>query len=245
MFSFWKKSKEEIFDFSLLQTDMHSHLIPGIDDGAPDLETALDLIKALSDLGYKKLITTPHIIWDIYRNSPENILKGFKELQKSVIEAQIDINIAVAAEYFLDDHFKELLEKKEPLLTIKDNLVLVEFSMANEPIGLKEILFDMQLQGYLPVIAHPERYSYNARNLEFFAIMKSSGYLFQLNILSLVGVYGRLPQVMARNFIKNDYYELVGTDLHNHFHLRILEESKFSTELRRLLDSGKIINRDL
>lgn len=242
MFSFWKKSKEEIFDFSLLQTDMHSHLIPGIDDGAPDLETALDLIKALSDLGYKKLITTPHIIWDIYRNTPENILQGLKGLQNSVIEAQIDIKIAVAAEYFLDDHFKELLDKKEPLLTIKDNMVLVEFSMANEPIGLKEILFDMQLQGYQPVIAHPERYSYNARNQEFFASMKSSGYMFQLNILSLVGLYGRLPQVMARNFIKNNYYELVGTDLHNHLHLRILEDSKFSTELKRLLDSGKIIN---
>jgi tyrosine-protein phosphatase YwqE len=123
--------------------------------------------------------------------------------------------------------------------------VLVEFSLASEPIDLKEILFEMQLQGYQPVIAHPERYSYNERNHEFFASMKSSGYWFQLNILSLAGVYGRSPQILARNFIKNNYYELVGTDLHNQLQLRMLKDSGFGAELNRLLDSGKIINIDL
>ena len=245
MFSFWKKSKEEIFDFSLLQTDMHSHLVPGIDDGAADMETALSLVKGLCDLGYKKLITTPHIMWDMYKNTREDILQRHENLQKKIIEKKINIEICVAAEYYLDNHFKNLLEKKETLLTLKDNLVLVEFSLASEPIDLKEILFEMQLQGYQPVIAHPERYSYNERNNEFFASMKSSGYWFQLNILSLAGVYGRSPQILARNFIKNNYYELVGTDLHNHLHLRMLRDLTFKAELKHLMDSGKIVNTDL
>lgn len=245
MFSFWKKNSEAGFDFSQLVTDMHSHLIPGIDDGAPDIETSLQLIRGLSELGYKKLITTPHIMWDMYKNTREDILNGLEELQKKIREEKIDIIIEAGAEYFLDNYFKSLLEKKEPLLTLNENLVLVEFSLASEPIDMKEILFEMQLQGYQPVIAHPERYSYNERNHEFFANMKSSGYWFQLNILSLAGVYGKSPQTLARNFIKNNYYELVGTDLHNPLHLRMLNELEFSKELKYLLDSGKIMNPGL
>ncbi len=245
MFSFWKKNSETCFDFSQLGADMHSHLIPGIDDGAPDMETSLQLIRGLKELGYKKLITTPHIMWDMYKNTREDILKRLVELQKKITEEKIDIIIEAGAEYFMDDYFKNLVESKEQLLTIKDNLVLVEFSLASEPIDLKEILFEMQLQGYQPVIAHPERYSYNERNHEFFADMKSSGYWFQLNILSLAGAYGKSAQVLARSFIKNNFYELVGTDLHNPLQLRMLKDSGFGSELNRLLESGKIINLDL
>jgi tyrosine-protein phosphatase YwqE len=245
MFSFWKKSKEERFDYSLLKTDMHSHLIPGIDDGAPDMDAAVQLVKGLAELGYKKLITTPHVMWDMYKNTTLGILNGYEMLQQRIIQEKIDVTIGVAAEYFLDNYVKTLLGNKEPLLTIKDNLVLVEFSMASEPIGLKEILFEMQLQGYQPVIAHPERYSYHERNLEFFAIMKSSGYWFQLNILSLVGLYGKSARTLAHQFIKNNYYELAGTDLHNPLHLRALRDPSISNELKKLLDSGTLKNMGL
>ena len=245
MFSFWRKSKESKFDFSLIQADMHSHLIPGIDDGAPDMETSLKLIRGLNETGFKKLITTPHIMWDMYRNTREDILKRVERLQQKVGEEKIDVQIRAAAEYFLDANFKSLLVNKEPLLTIKDKMVLVEFSMASEPIDLKEVLFEMQMQGYQPVIAHPERYSYNERNFEFFEIMKSSGYLFQLNILSLAGMYGKSPQVLARKFIKNEYYELVGTDLHNHHHLELLSHSSIGPEMENLLNTGKLLNMDL
>ena len=245
MFSFWRKSKENKFDFSLLQADMHSHLIPGIDDGAPDMETSLQLIRGLNQLGFKKLITTPHIMWDMYKNTREDLLKRVEIVQQKVKEEKIDVEIKVAAEYFIDANFKSLLEKKEPLLSIKDKMVLVEFSMASEPIDLKEVLFEMQMQGYQPVIAHPERYSYNERNLEFFEIMKSSGYLFQLNILSLAGMYGRSPQVLARNFIKNEYYEFVGTDLHNQQHLKLLSHPSIGPELEKLISTGKLLNMDL
>jgi len=245
MFSFWKKTKEERFDFSLLHTDMHSHLLPGIDDGSPDIESSVQLIRGLSELGYKKLITTPHVMWDMYKNTSEIINSSYEILQRRLTEENINITISVAAEYFLDDHIKNLLANKEPLLTIKDKMVLVEFSMASEPIDLKEILFEMEMQGYQPVIAHPERYSYNERDLNFFDTMKNSGYVFQLNILSLVGMYGKSARTLAHHFIKQNYYELAGTDLHNQLHLRALNDPSINFELQKLLATGTLRNKEL
>lgn len=242
MFNIWKKEKKACFDYGLLYADMHSHLIPGIDDGSPDLDTSVLLIKGFVDLGYKKLITTPHIMWDMYRNKREDILDRYTILQERVRRENIDVEIKVAAEYFLDDYFKTLLVNREPLLPIMDNLVLVEFSMANEPIDLKEILFEMQLQGYQPVIAHPERYCYNERNTGFFSDMKISGYLFQLNILSLAGAYGNSAKMLAQYFIKNNYYEFAGSDLHNLRQLKMMSDPSVNIELNRLVNSGILRN---
>jgi tyrosine-protein phosphatase YwqE len=127
---------------------MHSHLIPGIDDGAPDLATSVEMINGLIHLGFKKLITTPHVMQDMYPNKRDDILKGYEALKKHVEQKGIQVELGVAAEYFLDDNFKKLLEDKEPLLTFGDNLVLVEFSMASEQYNFKELLFEMQMQSY-------------------------------------------------------------------------------------------------
>ena len=245
MFSFWQKKNKEHFDYSLLGADMHSHLIPGIDDGSPDIETSLVLIKGMVDAGYKKLITTPHILWDMYQNTREDILLKFEVLKEKIKEEGLEVELGVGAEYYLDDYVKELLKKKEPLLTITKNLVLVEFSLASEPIDLTDILFELQVQGYLPVIAHPERYIYNERNKYFFEVLKSSGLLFQLNILSLSGFYGKAVQEMANYFLKNEFYELAGTDLHNQHHLEALANPALNVSLKKLVDSGKLINADL
>lgn len=245
MFSFWQKKNKEHFDYSLLGADMHSHLIPGIDDGSPDIETSLVLIKGMVDAGYKKLITTPHILWDMYQNTREDILLKFEVLKEKIKEEGLEVELGVGAEYYLDDYVKELLKKKEPLLTITKNLVLVEFSLASEPIDLTDILFELQVQGYQPVIAHPERYIYNERNKYFFEVLKSSGLLFQLNILSLSGFYGKAVQEMANYFLKNEFYELAGTDLHNQHHLEALANPALNVSLKKLVDSGKLINADL
>ena len=245
MFSFWQKKNKEHFDYSLLGADMHSHLIPGIDDGSPDIETSLVLIKGMVDAGYKKLITTPHILWDMYQNTREDILLKFEVLKEKIKEEGLEVELGVGAEYYLDDYVKELLKKKEPLLTITKNLVLVEFSLASEPIDLTDILFELQVQGYQPVIAHPERYIYNERNKYFFEVLKSSGLLFQLNILSLSGFYGKAVQEMANYFLKNEFYELAGTDLHNQHHLEALANPVLNASLKKLVDSGKLINADL
>ena len=146
MFSFFKKKPTVHIDYSILNTDMHSHLISGIDDGSPDMVTSLKLISGLVELGYKKIYTTPHIMWDMYPNTREDILKRLLELREAVKVKGLDIEVHAAAEYFIDEHFRELLEEKKQLLTIHKTMVLVEFSLANPPMELKDELFEMQLQ---------------------------------------------------------------------------------------------------
>ena len=242
MLKLWGKKEPGVFDYSLLGADMHSHLLPGIDDGSPDLATSVQLINGLTQLGFKKLITTPHIMWDMYQNTRDDILKRYDNLKKHLAAERIDTEIGIAAEYFLDDNVKKLLADKVPFLTINDNLVLVEFSLASEPLDLKEILFEMQMQGYQPVIAHPERYVYHERNKAFFEELKISGYLFQLNIMSLAGAYGKAVNEMAKYFIKHQYYEMAGTDLHSIQHIQHLQSPAITPGLKELLDSGKMLN---
>ena len=155
------------------------------------------------------------------------------------------MELHAGAEYFIDDHVQELLDQKEALLSFGNNLVLVEFSMASQPFDLKEVLFEMQIQGYQPVIAHPERYSYLEQNKSFYDELKDAGYFFQLNILSLSGHYGNSVTELARYLAKKGYYDLVGTDLHHARHLEALKNPSLSSPLQRLLESGKILNSTL
>ncbi|HEX7847526.1 MAG TPA: CpsB/CapC family capsule biosynthesis tyrosine phosphatase [Chitinophagaceae bacterium] len=248
MFKLFSKSKKEVAsksDFSVLKTDMHSHLIPGIDDGSPDMATSLKLISGMSELGFSKLITTPHIMWDMYKNSREIILEKLEVLRGEVAKNNIPVEINAAAEYFLDDHVEELLKDGKPLLTISGNKVLVEFSLAHMPFSLKDILFEMQMQGYQPVIAHPERYIYMEGNKAFYDELKSIGCLFQLNLLSLGNYYGRSVHELAQHLIKKSYYDIVGTDLHHFRHLDALHGPGLQAQLQKLLDSGKLINDKL
>ncbi len=242
---FKSKSATGKADFSLLKTDMHSHLLPGIDDGSPDMETSLQLIRGMTELGFSKLITTPHIMWDMYKNTREVILDKLDQLRTAVKAEGLTVEINAAAEYFLDDYVAGLLKKNEPLLTISGNKVLVEFSLAHPSMSLKDILFEMQMQGYQPIIAHPERYIYLERNKEFYEELKDIGCLFQLNLLSLSNHYGKSVLELAQYLIKKEYYELVGTDLHNYRHLEALNNSSISPLLKKLLESGKILNSQL
>lgn len=232
-------------DFSLLKADMHSHLIPGIDDGSPDLETSLQLIQRMTGLGYTKLITTPHIMWGMYRNDRDDILTRLESLQSAVKAAGIAVEIHAAAEYFLDEHVEQLLKNNKPLMTISGNMVLVEFSMALKSMGIKDILFDMQMKGYQPVIAHPERYIYLEKNKDFYDELKDIGCLFQLNLLALSGGYGNSVKKLADYLIKKEYYDLIGTDLHHHRHIEALQNPVLAEPLARLVASGKIKNNQL
>jgi tyrosine-protein phosphatase YwqE len=242
MLFFGKKKTPSNIDLSWLGADMHSHLIPGIDDGAPDIETSLQMIKGLQSFGYKKLITTPHVLWDVYPNTTEEITEGLALLKKAVDEDGLDIEICVAAEYFIDEHFEECLKNKIPLLSLSGNKVLVEFSMITAPLDLQQLLFEMQIQGYQPVIAHPERYIYLSNRKTFFDDLINSGCLFQLNLLSLAGHYGRSVQELAEYLCKKEYYSLAGTDLHSIRHLTALQKLSASPVLLRLKESGLLKN---
>jgi protein-tyrosine phosphatase len=237
-----KTSETTTVDLSWLGTDMHSHLLPGIDDGSPDVATSIQLIEGLMAFGYKKFIATPHVLWDLYQNSPDTITKALGDLRAGLTERGLKVEISAAAEYYIDDHFQQELKNKVPLLPIKDNLVLVEFSMLTAPLELQEVLFEMQLQNYQPIIAHPERYIYLQQKKSFYDDLRDAGCLFQLNLLALTGYYGREVKGLAEYLLKKGFYSYAGTDLHGHKHLNqlpYLEQSSLYAELR---GSGLIEN---
>ncbi|OQP49438.1 tyrosine-protein phosphatase [Niastella populi] len=244
MFSIFKKKKRARIDLSGLVTDMHSHLLPGIDDGSPDTDTSLQLISGLQELGYRKFITTPHILWDVYQNDANTIGAAYQELQQA---AQLKYNSAVpltaAAEYFLDEHFDELLQNNVPLLTLHKNWVLVEFSFVTTPLNFKDKLFNMQMKGYQPVLAHPERYLYFMSDRKWYDELKDAGCYFQLNILSLAGYYGKASLQLAHYLIGKKYVNLLGTDCHHFRHLNTLRNAHNIMEpIASLLDSGQLLN---
>lgn len=242
MFSLFKKNKSFPINFGGIATDMHSHLLPGIDDGSPDVEASVRLIKGMMELGYKKFITTPHVMQDIYRNTPQTIHAAYTLLQEELQANKMTVDIRPAAEYMLDDNFDALLEKNEPLLTLKDNLVLVEFSFVNAPINVQEKLFQMQIKGYQPVLAHPERYGYLLGNKAFYDTLKNAGCLFQLNVLSLSNYYGKSALDLANYLLSKDYIDILGTDLHHERHLQALHRYGAFATLQKLLDKGRILN---
>ena len=225
---------------------MHSHLIPGIDDGAPDLETSVRLVRGLMDLGYKKIITTPHINADIFGNTPAIIRTGQAELSKELERQGMDIQVSAAAEYLIDDRFVQMLENDEPLLTFQDRLVLVELSFVVPAMNLKEILFQLQLKGYQPVLAHPERYLYFGANKGWYEQLRDAGCLFQLNLLSFSGYYGPESRQLVEYLVKKKYVDLLGTDLHHDKQLEVLGQSaRIHRAVEELMLTGLIRNPEL
>lgn len=246
MFSLFKKKQPDFSgNLGVLKCDMHSHLIPGIDDGSPDMDTSIQLIEGLRDAGYEKLITTPHLMFDMYPNNRQIITRGYEKLKAELKKRKINMDLRAAAEYFLDDHFDSLLEKDEPLLTIKDNLVLVEFSFASAPLDYKEKLFNLQMKGYKPILAHPERYTYFHQRPEVYEELRNAGCLFQVNILSLTGYYGKGVAQMAARLFKLGQIELLGTDLHHHRHLEHLQSQETYQKVNEVAAALPLLNSQL
>jgi protein-tyrosine phosphatase len=228
-----------------LKADIHSHLLPGIDDGSPDIATTIDLIRGMSELGYKKIITTPHVLWDMYQNTTDTIIRKTEEVKEALAAENIDIEFSSAAEYYINEHFSAELKQKTPLLTLKDRLILVEFSMLTAPFDLKDVLFELQLQGYEVLIAHPERYIYLKGNKNFYEELRDSGCQFQLNLLSMTGHYGKSVNELAQYLLENDYYSYAGSDLHNSKHLDILKRACDDGAFAKLEEYGTFKNNEL
>ena len=244
MFSIFKKKVFPATDYFPIVTDIHSHILPGIDDGAPDVDTSILLIEGLMNLGITQSVATPHIIGDLYRNDAATINKALALIKDALDEKQIDFKITAAAEYMLDSYFLELLYSKTPLLTIKNNLLLTEFSYADKPYNVEQILFNIITEGYQPILAHPERYGYYHNDLKQYNYLNELGFVFQVNLLSLTGYYGK-PAARAANYIlKNNLASFVGTDLHHERHLNALSDNKNKTLFEEAL-KGKIFNEDM
>lgn len=219
-------SKNKTITTLPIQTDIHSHILPGIDDGAPDIATSITLIKGLQQLGIQKIIATPHIIGDLYRNTPDTINTALQQTKAACANENINIELSAAAEYMLDDHFINLLRTGQPLMAIKDNIILTEQSYASPTSNLDKISFEIITSGYQPIMAHPERYNYYHHDHSRFHYLVELGYLLQVNLLSLTGYYGKPVAKAARYILKHELATFVGTDIHHIKHLNALEQKK-------------------
>ena len=227
---------------SFLEMDMHSHILPGIDDGAPDVESSLLLIDGLIQSGYQRLIATPHIMSDHYPNTHETIHNALATLRKALKDNGYTIPVDAAAEYIIDDNFQQLLEK-EDLLTFGDNYLLIETFFQNIPANFNELLFQMQIKNYRVILAHPERYHYINESLVFLEELKEKGVYLQANALSFTGYYGKREKDLAERMLDAGLIDFIGTDVHHPRHLKALVENSLSKRLIRQLEhfSGQLI----
>ncbi|MGB1453689.1 MAG: tyrosine-protein phosphatase [Crocinitomicaceae bacterium] len=243
IFSNLFKKKEVLppFDLGRFKSDMHSHLIPGIDDGAQDMDQTIAMLAKFESLGYKKVVTTPHIMTDSFPNNPEIILSGLEKVKNEIKKVGIEIEIEAAAEYYFDETLMPKIKNKE-LLTFGDNYVLVEFAFHSPPQFLDQLFFELKTHGYRPVIAHFERYLYYLGKIDKAEKWRSEGINIQINLNSLFGQYGPEVQKQAEKLIDEGQFDFVGTDCHRIEHLMILEKNLSSPYLHKI---GKYLIKNM
>ncbi|HTA83344.1 MAG TPA: CpsB/CapC family capsule biosynthesis tyrosine phosphatase [Bacteroidia bacterium] len=241
---FNKRNTSPLADLSVLKTDIHSHFIPGIDDGAQNMEESLALISAMHEFGYKKVITTPHIMSDGYRNTPEIINSGLVEVKKAVKEAGIDIEVEAAAEYYFDFEFEKKFQSGD-VMTFGQKYLLWEIPFINPPDNINEIVFEMGVKGYKPVLAHVERYSFWQNNFEKYEELAGRGIFLQMNINSITGHYSFQTKKAAQWLIDHDLISFVGSDCHHIGHVELMKSAIKDKHFQKLLGSTKLLNKTL
>ena len=231
-------------DFSVLGMDMHSHLIPGIDDGAKTMEESLELIRGLIQLGYSGAITTPHVMGDYYPNTAAIIQNGCEELRRAIRQAGLNFRLEASAEYNLDSYTAELFAQGD-ILPMLGKRILVELSFFGAPPDLENRIFQLRLQGYFPILAHPERYSYYLGNLKALERIRDLGCDLQVNILSLTGHYGPQVAKWAKTLLDKEMVSYLGTDMHHAGHLQELQAALRQKDILRILQRHTFKNQEL
>lgn len=222
--------------------DLHSHLIPGIDDGVEHMDDALDILRQMSALGFQKVITTPHVMHDFYPNTTAGIRDRLQGLRRSVDAAGIDMEVEAAAEYYLDEHFIQMLDDGKPLLSFGDNYLLFETSFLNEPAYLRESIFKIISNGMKPVLAHPERYVFIQNKPEILEDLIERGVFLQINTISLCGYYSKEARKLAEILIDEELVSFLGSDCHNVRHLQALSETIESKYFSKALELNLLNN---
>lgn len=247
IFNIFRKGAKKLdtpVDLSILGCDVHSHLVPEIDDGSKSIEDSLQMISALKELGYSKIITTPHIMGDFYKNTPQTILGGLDKVKEALKTENIQVEIGAAAEYYLDFDLERKLDT-EKLLTFGNNYLLFEISYMNPPDSLFHVIFKMQTLGYKPVLAHPERYNFWHSDFGKYEAFIDKGVLLQLNINSLTGYYSLSTKKIAEKMIDNNMISLLGSDCHHIGHTNLMKQVIYEPYLEKLVGSGCLLNKTL
>jgi tyrosine-protein phosphatase YwqE len=247
MFSiFRKKPKEEPKVSSGLKVDIHSHFLPGLDDGAENLDETLEMLRAFADWGYSKVITTPHLIHDFYSHDENTIREKCAWVNEQLAANGVALEVEAAAEYFLDDHFMERVnaEDKSFITFGKHKFLLFETPVMNEPIYLKEALFKLRMLGFTPVMAHPERYGYLQYKFDKIEELVDGGLYMQVNIMSLSGYYNKITQKLAEKLIDKEMVHFLGSDCHKPKHLAVLKDA-FKTKHYQVALGLELMNNKL
>jgi protein-tyrosine phosphatase len=232
VFGWFKKNKSQL---PLPVVDIHSHLLAGLDDGAKSVDDAIAMIRSFSQLGYRKLVTTPHVMSDVFPNRSENILASLAVLHQRLAMEHIDIKVEAAAEYYLDETLVRSIKLGEPLLTIGGKHLLFETNFLSEPLNLKEFVFLASAKGYKPVLAHPERYLYIQEDIRKARDLTERGVLLQLNLTSLTGYYSRPAQATANKLIEQNLVHWLGSDCHHMGQMNLLQGIQKNKYLQKAL----------
>lgn len=244
LFGFFKKVKKVELDFKNLGTDMHSHILPGLDDGAQEIKDSIEMARKFVELGFTKLVATPHIMADYYRNTPERIFKSLDILNSALEKNSIPLKVTAAAEYYLDETFLKKITASK-LLTFGNNYVLFELSYINVPRNLEETIKELLEAGYKPILAHPERYPYWHADLEHFHNVVSLGCDLQLNTISLTGYYGKQVRKAAEMLVDEKLVSFIGSDMHHLKHANALKEATHLAHVHELISSPFLKNKFL
>ena len=235
MFGLFKKKpekKQANFNYESIMVDMHSHVLPGIDDGAKTPQDSIVLIRKMMELGIKKIIATPHVMIDFYRNTPETINNALEILKAELVKESIDIPVEAAAEHYFDETFEARVNDGK-LITMGDNYALFEFSFINQPPNAISVIQTMNDMGYKPILAHPERYPY--MDIDQFKNLHNWGCNFQLNTISLTGYYGKEAKRLAESLIDNQLIDFISSDMHHPKHAAAFGDALRTSYIEKLL----------
>lgn len=221
--------------------DIHNHILPGIDDGSPDLEESITLINGLKSLGIHKSVSTPHVMAGVHNNTPETIKEAYNKLSDYLKSNAVDFKLNYSAEYMIDDQIEQWIQA-DKLCLIADKYMLIEMSYLSESRALFKTIKDIQDRGYQPILAHPERYNYYHNNFKIFGEIKQAGCYLQLNLLSISKYYGENVKTCALTLIRAGMYDFVGTDMHHTRHLEALKSVVSKYDVKELLKDNPIKN---
>lgn len=229
-----------------MAVDIHSHLIPGIDDGVKTMEESISILKDFETLGFKKIITSPHVVSDGYNNSTQIILQGRDKVREAIKQNGIHLEFDAVAEYYLDESMYEKIEKKDLLTISEKKFVLVELSYLAKANNVSDLLYKLQIGGYRVILAHPERYPYyHEKDFEQYNSLKDRSVYFQINLMSLAGKYGKPARAIAEKLIDENMVDFIGTDLHNARHMESIKGALGEKYLAKILNYPKLLNRTL
>jgi tyrosine-protein phosphatase YwqE len=244
MFSFFTSSKTTP-DLSFIGVDMHSHLLPGIDDGLKTPEETMQFMEELHIMGYKKFICTPHILSGVHPNTPESILPKLALIQDMLKKSGLPVDVEAGAEYMVDLEMEALVNNNDRLMTFGDNYILIEMSYLAASPNIEQVIFQLRMKGIKPILAHPERYTFHHRNFSAYERYQDLGCLLQLNLLSLLGYYGEPIKEVAEKLVEKKMISLLGTDMHHATHLKALKDLSSKKSFYKKIAGLEIKNLEL